>query len=85
MDKRIGKGDLVMVVRGAPCCGNPFGLGLPFRVLKMVSDGYCIHCFTSESDVAYSEAAGGYSVRQLIRIDPDILSADVPTKEELTV
>ena len=83
MDKPIAVGDLVMVVRPTPCCGHPRGIGLPYRVLSIDDLSSCVHCNRVARSIAISEPAGGYCFEQLIRIDPDNLQDDVPTKEEL--
>lgn len=45
MSDEIKPGDLVMVVKPMPCCGNTKTNGYMFHVQKIISDrGYCVHC-----------------------------------------
>ena len=43
-DRPISAGDLVQIVRPAPCCGNEYGMGLIFRVVSLDGNGHCMKC-----------------------------------------
>ena len=71
----IKVGDLVVVVRGAPCCGNTQHLGLVFRVAVIFPlEGHCNHC-GEEPPPQYGadyelESDSGFSLSTLKRIPP---------------
>lgn len=82
----IKPGDLVMIVRGTPCCGATRGhLGIPF-IVGNVEDCLvrCTHC-GSERMARLVEAESGDPnavAGMLIKIDPP--AQDVETREEMT-
>ena len=87
-DKPISKGDLVMVVSAAKCCGLAKRLGYSFVVNKIVFRSYyCGNCGAPHSAdwvVLLSENSGAPFYR-LRRIDPPALNDDIPIGEELHV
>ena len=94
-EKPISVGDLVMVVRGHECVVNLKG-GIPYRVkgFSMQKNGgwMCGECGSKDLAVNDLVAAilwqvipgNGIPLSWLKRIDPDALTDDVQTKEELT-
>ena len=82
---QIKPGDLVMIVRGTPCCGATRGnLGIPF-IVGSVEDCrvWCNDC-GSERMVRLVEAESGdpnAEAGMLIKIDPP--AQDVETREEM--
>ena len=69
----IKKGDLVMVVKPTPCCGNTDRVGLTFTVREVgrAKRPYCFYCGVLSDELA---AAGGidavYRLSRLKKIDP---------------
>ena len=81
MDKPIGVGDLVMVVRPAPCCGNAAGAGTVFRVESITDDGHCLKCAKYPLRGAWPR---GVIMSRLKRIPPFPELADERHDEEIT-
>ena len=85
-DEPISVGDLVMVIKPAPCCGYDGDVGRPFIVQDIEkSDGYCIQCGASETSVDALEVDDAWhDIRTLKRITPlsELESVDQP--EEVT-
>lgn len=81
----IKAGDLVMVVRPTPCCGNTDGMGTVYRAAEVSSVySYCDRCGKKSSGVVvWHEDDSGCHVSRLIRIDPPALPEIVETEEEL--
>lgn len=94
MSKEIRAGDLVMVVKAAPCCGAHGKLtGLVFTVESLgVADFEC-DCSPgklTEAPYAAFKRAGKRKLRyvelsRLIRIDPPALPESVETEREVAV
>ncbi len=91
MDKPIGVGDLVMVVRPTPCCGCTDSIGDIFRVKWMGHlEGECCNCgddsVASEGPGADSDANNdeGYLLSRLKRIPPLSELETVRTEDEVT-
>jgi hypothetical protein len=79
----IKAGDLVMVVRGTPCCDGPKDIGIPFTVERVVGSGFCLLCLKPNTEpivVAVGELSG-FAVSQLIKIDPPALPSTEREKE----
>jgi hypothetical protein len=74
----IQKGDMVMVVRGRPCCGATPRLGLTFIVTDIIEKrGHCQYCKARGAvTVAAFEKRSGIILSRLIKVDP-------PAKGEL--
>ena len=74
MDKPIEVGNLVIVVKGMPCCGYNKDLGHVFKVAwKGFADGDCGHCGDESPGWAVDDKAEGEDcipVECLKRIDP---------------
>jgi hypothetical protein len=78
----IKAGDLVMVVRPTPCCGNPVFMGHAFVVSAVLElTGRCGVCgYRATKLIAFDESRADsvtrYSAERLLKIDPPALSAD---------
>lgn len=88
MSENIKPGDLVMVVKLEPCCGNPYGLGSVFSVshLRRVIHAKCAACGMESNDVAVAEDAGGGGfclLSRLKKIDPPTEGDSLPTRRKL--
>lgn len=75
MSEPIKAGDLVVVVKTTPCCGNPKALGMHFVVksLRPARGRYhCSHCNTTwpTEVVALKEVPFAYQLHRLKRIPP---------------
>jgi hypothetical protein len=46
MDKKISVGDMVVVIKPDPCCGNWYSVGMIFTVHEISSSGrdFCVCC-----------------------------------------
>jgi hypothetical protein len=84
----IKVGDLVMVVRGARCCGGSDALGLIFKVDSIfhydATDSKCRHCHApaESGPVADSHLPHVWYLHKLRRIPPlDELERDQIVKE----
>lgn len=92
MDKPISKGDLVMVLKPSFCCGSEDSISHIFTVAYVVmgAQGECRFCghrsFTDTAATGGTTSIGpeGCDIRRLKRIDPGILSEDVPTDEKVS-
>lgn len=84
---RIAKGDLVMIVKPAFCCGGKKSLGIVFRVGKIERTSTICHSCKRQSSVrmlAYSKQHNKWAeLGRLKRIPPDILADE--THEERRV
>lgn len=82
----IKAGDLVMVVRPTPCCGNTGGMGTVYRAAEVSAvESYCDWCGKDWSGVVvWHEDDSGCDVSRLIRIDPPALPESVETEREVT-
>ncbi len=81
MDRPIEVGDLVMVVRPTPCCGET-DYGSVFKV-KEIGIAHCDTC-NEPRKVAFNTTDGGWAISQLIRIDPPALADETRQDERLT-
>lgn len=85
----IKAGDLVMAIRGMPCCGKLTGIeGVPF-VVATITPRTPLHCNYCRADLSGTNGAVGvvthYPVRlsRLIKIDPPSIPEFTNDKEEL--
>lgn len=90
MDKPIGVGDLVMVVRWPHSCINPKGvIGTPFRVTGIEQGkDWCARCGKKIERTSLLSALGfdrgaRIPVEWLKRIDPEEELDDVEREEEI--
>jgi hypothetical protein len=84
----IKAGDLVMVVKPAPCCGSTKAIGWTFVVSSIERrPGACLSCNAIVDDDmrAWGLKRWGILVSRLIRIDPPALPESVETEREVTV
>lgn len=73
MPKPITKGDLVQVVRAAPCCKSEKDIGHTFVVDRVATiAGMCNYCGQQSTslNVAYEAGDGPWDVYRLQRIEP---------------
>ena len=81
----IKRGDLVMVVRPSPRCGNTVSIGLVFRATD-VRHGrmHCLHC-RAPQEVVFVEKDGvfGLDASRLKKIDPLATGDTIPTRKEV--
>lgn len=75
MSKPISVGDLVVVVKPTPCCGNTNALGLHFVVKEIrpaIGRYHCEHCKTTWPNevVALQEPPYAFRLWRLKRIPP---------------
>lgn len=71
--KPIAKGDLVQVVRAAPCCKSEKDIGHAFTVDRVaVIAGMCNYCGQQSQslNVAYEAGEGPWDAYRLQRIEP---------------
>lgn len=84
----IKVGDLVMVVKPAPCCGCPGGIGDIFIAEKVEKD-FCIcpECGKKIETIFALDAAHGEwaEIERLIKIDPPALPESQEREKELSV
>lgn len=84
----IKAGDLVMVVRPQPCCGDASAIGEVFVVRDVAGADADVHCCECGEDLNDSIALMGDEIGHvfsvLIRIDPPALPEDMQQPEELT-
>lgn len=82
----IQAGDLVMVVRPTPCCGNGTYIGSVYKVAYMRRN-CAMHCNYCRKQAVTSFALDGnydgHAVEELIRIDPPALPESVDTNREV--
>lgn len=85
----IRKGDLVMVVRPAPCCGIAKKIGYTYRA-HAVSEPMLIMCINCRRIVTTrlvedgQPDEGGYRIECVIKIDPPALDESTTEPAELT-
>ncbi len=84
----IKAGDLVMVVKPTPCCGNSSHIGAVFAVVNVVSTactcGLCLRAF--RDPVRITEGPNGHVlVSCLKKIDPPAEGDSLPTKADIEV
>lgn len=95
MDKPIGVGDLVMVVKPNLCCGSTARVGNIFRVTKITRGrNYCCQCHAIHENVEIAHTGAinngvphryrrtGYQVERLKRIDPLSEPETIERKQE---
>lgn len=83
----IKPGDLVMVVKPTPCCGNTRAIGMTFTVSLVADpfDGVCLHCLQGDTAPCV-RAVGMYGWierSRLKRIDPLPAEDDIEHREEI--
>ena len=84
--KPIRAGDLVMVVKPEPCCGDQNDIGYAFRVMALEDgrDWACSECHTLQRGVmALIDADNAVNTSRLIRINPPALLESVETEREV--
>jgi hypothetical protein len=89
----IKVGDLVMVVKPAPCCGSTKNIGKIFKVTELSAGGICScgaltkineKCART-GDMTKNGLHISYQVNRLIKIDPPSLPETIETEKELSV
>ena len=85
-DKPISKGDLVINILPASCCGSTKGIGVTFVVQKISRIDAICKCGDRKPNllIAFREDGLWGSVYRLKRLDPGNLSEDVPTGEKVS-
>lgn len=81
----IKVGDLVMVVKSTPCCGNSSVNGMVFRVTRMaVERSVCTKCFAVFTDQVRVTVENGKSglLCRFKKIDPPAEGDSLPTRVE---
>lgn len=84
----IKAGDLVMVVRPSPCCGNSAEVGRIFMARRISSGpGYCKHCGDVRivSYAAPRLTGGAIEFSRLKKIDPLAEGDSLSTRKDLEV
>lgn len=93
MSEEIKAGELVMVVRGMPCCNRSGYFGFTFKVGEIflssdLSSYACKFCGTEAKDYGLSaeDTTGDYTffLCELKRIDPPALPESVDEAQEVT-
>lgn len=90
----IGKGDMVMVVRGAPCCGSmgnaKYGLTSTADEVGTINDAQgfmCVGCgmrYPNPLHVALTEK-GTFPIFMLKKIEPPAEGDSLPTRADLEI
>ena len=89
MSERIEVGDLVMVVKPTPCCGNTKAIGAVF-VVDFVGSKHthteCAYCrlITKSTRYAYVTKSQCYDIPRLKKIVPPAQDESVETEREVT-
>ena len=85
MDKSISKGDLVMVVRRTMCCNSDKSIGKIFTAGNHYTGlSRCPTCGSRNQTIGVWTSNGTVEhYFRLKRIDPGILSEDVPEAEKV--
>jgi len=84
----IKPGDLVMVVKLTPCCGNTGSLGTLFTVKDIVrGPSICKYCsdFRANDVIAVLPDENGCDPRRLKKIDPPAEGDDFPAVRDVEV
>jgi hypothetical protein len=83
----IKAGDLVMVVRGTPCCNQLGAVGSVYQVVAVgTATGYCSRCGTEHyGESVYKRSDFSQWRSCVIKIDPPALPESIERKKELTV
>ena len=84
----IKKGDLVMVVRPSPCCGNINAIGITFIAMPKTSQRLrCAYCaaLTTTGHFLNSSTGYGYPPSRLKKIDPPSEGDSLPTRKDIEV
>lgn len=83
----IKSGDLVMVVKPSPCCGNCAAIGRIFTVKAVeVEHGRCGHCKTMSILARVTTEDNQYiQLIRLKKIDPPTEGDSLPTRKDLEV
>lgn len=84
----IKVGDLVMVIRPTPCCGNSRSIGTVGTVKKVYHGAlaqcyYCKSLLRAEADAMIE--GYGYDISRLKKIDPPALDEEVERARELEI
>ena len=84
----IKTGDLVMVVRPAPCCGSAVRLGLLF--IATTGKGFGVRCLncgihTYGGFFIDGSTGHGYLTSRLKKIDPPAEGDSLPTRADIEV
>jgi hypothetical protein len=89
----IGKGDMVMVVRGMPCCGHmgtaKYGFSFIVVATRIAHNRFCLNCGTDHLIVHYvnfsQDKTDGLPVEMLLKIDPPSEGDSLPTRADLEI
>lgn len=88
MDNEIRVGDLVMVVRPMPCCGDARDVGICFRVEEITKayDGWCVNCGSGHPNDCATDPTTTYEhpIKTLKKINPPAQGDEVSTREPLS-
>jgi len=81
----IKAGDLVMVIKAQPCCGEAKDIGLVFRVSSVERfQNICLSCNHIDLFVlACPNQTGGFPIKRLLKIDPPALPESTEREKEL--
>jgi len=96
VSNEIKVGDLVVVLRGTPCCHYPYKIGLVFHVQRVGvftpndDSWYCSYCSRKMSQnnprpTATAPDGTVFEQHQLQRIDPPALDPTIPAEKELSL
>jgi hypothetical protein len=89
-DETIRIGDLVMVVKPTPCCGDASDIGTVFYVRWVgMSDGECLKCGHTPAEEPAADNTtdlddGCYPFAMLKKINPPPLEQSTKTRDEVT-
>lgn len=83
----IKTGDLVMVVKPTPCCGNCKAIGRTFTVKGVsASEAVCRYCGRIDKlEDALSVDDRRYDISRLKKIDPPADGDSLPTRADIEV
>ena len=82
----IKPGDLVMVVRGTPCCGDCTDMGLPFIVVGILEPqplDHCSKCYAKATEQGLHGNSKIYFKSRVIKLDPDNLKENTSEPRKL--
>lgn len=80
-------GDLVCVVKPAPCCGDMSELGKVFVIRELLfGQSYCFNCGCNEDELdAFYDEENGVSVETIIKISPPSLDETTEQEKDLEI
>ena len=85
-DKTIRVGDMVVVIRPAPCCGSTSQMGLTFTVNSLLTgSAHCGHCLklTPDTEKGVNGEYGNFFMSRVIKVNPDFKEKTTETNKEL--